>query len=292
MVTLALVNQKGGVGKTTVALGLAAVAASGGLDVVVVDLDPQSNATTGLGIARPAVTVDLALESDQVGVAERLMIPAGWDPVPFAGRLRVIAASPALANREPQLATDPIGAQDRLHAALEGLDADVVIIDCPPSLGLLTVNGLFAADQAVVVTEPSAWSVDGVAQILRNVARVAERRRGALRVGGIVVNRLARTRDARYWDEQLVEAYPDLVVRPPIRLRAAVAEASAQSLPIHALDRAGTDEAIADLEAVAARLLGPFDSIVLPGAATPELVGVGPERSPFAARGGGIHGGI
>ncbi len=73
------------------------------------------------------------------------------------------ASSPLLAQREPQLANDPIGAQDRLQVAMEGIDHDLVIIDCPPSLGLLTVNGLFAADQALVVTEPGAWASDGVA---------------------------------------------------------------------------------------------------------------------------------
>ena len=75
------------------------------------------------------------------------------------------------------MAVDPIGAQDRLRRALIGVDADLVIIDCPPSLGLLTINGLFAADHAVIVTEPSAWAVDGVAQILRNISRIAERRK-------------------------------------------------------------------------------------------------------------------
>ena len=125
---------------------------------------------------------------------------------------RIAPSTPSLAQREPQLAIDPIGAQDRLQLALEGLDAELVIIDCPPSLGLLTVNGLFAADAAVIVTEPGAWATDGVDQILRNVGRIAERRRGAPSVAGIVVNRLARTRDARYWDEQLMDDYGTLTL--------------------------------------------------------------------------------
>ena len=256
MVSVALVNQKGGVGKTTVALGLAASAAARGLRVVVVDLDPQANATSGLGVWNPSATVDQALQFDQPGIAARLLVPSGWDPSLFPTRPQVLPSSPALAQREPQLATDPIGAQDRLAIALEGLDADVVVIDCPPSLGLLTVNGLFAADRAVIVTEPGAWATDGVDQILRNIRRISERRGGAPEVAGIVVNRLARTRDGRYWDEQLVDAHPELVVRPAIRLRAAVTEAAAQSLPIHALPRDGVAEAVREFDQVLAAVLG------------------------------------
>jgi len=256
MVSVAVVNQKGGVGKTTVALGLAASAAARGLRVVVVDLDPQANATSGLGVWDPPVTVDRALQADQPGLAADLLVPSGWDPTLFAVRPQVVASSPALAQREPQLAMDPIGAQDRLAIALAGLDADVVIIDCPPSLGLLTVNGLFAADRAVIVTEPGAWATDGVDQILRNIGRISERRGGFPEVAGIVVNRLARTRDGRYWDEQLVESHPELVIRPAIRLRAAVTEAAAQSLPIHALTRDGVAEAVREFDAVLAAILG------------------------------------
>lgn len=255
MISLAVVNQKGGVGKTTVALGLAAVAAAAGKRVVVVDLDPQANATSGLGVWNPAQTVEQALEADEPGILSSLLTPSGWDEPRLETRVMVVASSPRLSQREPQLATDPIGAQDRLQSAMHGLDADVVIIDCPPSLGLLTVNGLFAADRTIVVTEPGAWATDGVDQILRNISRIAVRRGGAPKVAGIVVNRLARTRDGRYWDEQLVEAHPEKVIRPAIKLRAALAEAAAQSLPIHALHREGAAEAVADLEAVAAAVL-------------------------------------
>ena len=160
----------------------------------------------------------------------------------------VAPSSPLLAQREPQLANDPVGAQDRLAVAMEGLDYDLVLIDCPPSLGLLTVNGLFAADRALVVTEPGAWASDGVAQILRTVDRIRSRRAEGLSVAGIVVNRLGRTRDARYWYEQLVESYGELVL-PPVHQRAAVPESAAQSLPIHGLGtRAGAPEAAIEFD--------------------------------------------
>jgi chromosome partitioning protein len=255
MSVIAVVNQKGGVGKTTVTLGLAAAAARAGRRVLVVDLDPQANATTGLGVWEPARSVDDALAEDRPGSLAEVVVPAGWDPAEGGAVPDVAPSSPALAAREPQLANDPIGAQDRLAVAMAGLDHDLVLIDCPPSLGLLTVNALFAADRALVVTEPSAWASDGVAQITRTVERIAARRPGGLAMAGIVVNRLGRTRDARYWDAQLRDTWGEAVL-PAVHLRAAMAEASAQSLPVHALGtRAGAPEAVAELDAVLAAIL-------------------------------------
>ena len=251
--TIAVVNQKGGVGKTTVALGIASAAAHAGLRVLVVDLDPQANATTGLGVWGAEQTVDHALAADEPGAITAVLTASAWEPE--GGSVPDVApSSPQLAQREPQLANDPVGAQDRLAVAMSGVEHDVVIIDCPPSLGLLTVNGLFAADRALVVSEPSAWASDGVAQILRTVQRVGARRPTGLPVAGIVVNRLGRTRDARYWYDTLVEHYPDLVLEP-VHQRAAIPEAGAQSLPIHGLGaRSGAAEAAAEFDAVLAAL--------------------------------------
>jgi chromosome partitioning protein len=253
---VAVANQKGGVGKTTVALGVADAAARAGRRVLVVDLDPQANATSGLGVASPGATVDRALEVDRSGSLREVVCRSGWPngatPAPL-----VAPSSPALAAREPQLATDPIGAQDRLRHALEGVASgyDLVLVDCPPSLGLLTVNGLVAADRVLVVTEPAAWASDGVEQMLRTVERVRALRRPELEVAGVVVNRLGRTRDATYWHEQLQEQFGELAVGP-VRLRAAVAEAAAQSLPLSALGtRAGATEARDEFDALLARVL-------------------------------------
>ncbi|NNE72747.1 MAG: ParA family protein [Acidimicrobiales bacterium] len=259
MKSLAIVNQKGGVGKTTVVLGLAAAAWAAGRRCVVIDLDPQGNATSGLGLWDIQPNVETALAADRPGALTEVLVPATWqssrtvhrdgfdEVVPTAVPL-VAPSSPALAVREPQLANDPIGAQDRLAVTMQGLDHDVVLIDCPPSLGLLTVNGLFAADRALVVTEPGAWASDGVGQIVRTVGRVATRRPTPLELAGIAVNRLGRTRDARYWHEQLVDEYPEQCFAP-IHLRAALPEAAAQSLPIHALGaRPGAPEAAAEFD--------------------------------------------
>jgi chromosome partitioning protein len=258
MSVTAVVNQKGGVGKTTVALGLASSLAARGARVLVVDLDPQANATSGMGVWEPTSTIDVALLADRPGAAAAAVHRSPWSVEAFDAAPHVVASSPRLAEVEHQLVSDVIGAQDRLAVALDGViaDFDEVLIDCPPSLGLLTVNALFCAEAVIVVTEPAAWSSDGVEQILRNVRRISQRRGGPPRLAGIVVNRLGRTRDAAYWAEELRRAHPGQVLTSAVRLRAAVTEAAAQSIPVHGIVRSGSAEAVDEFEALATELFG------------------------------------
>jgi hypothetical protein len=113
----------------------------------------------------------------------------------------------------------------------------------------------------IVVTEPAAWASDGVEQILRNCDRIAARRGGTPSVTGIVVNRLGRTRDANYWADELARVHRDLVVQPYVKLRAAVAEAAAQAVPVHTMTRSGASDAIAEFDMLASRL---FQSMKAP----------------------------
>ena len=261
MTTVAVVNQKGGVGKTTVALGLASSAANRGIKTLVIDLDPQGNATTGLGLFEPTRGIDIVLREERPGSIHMAIEESGW-PNENGFAPLVAASSPDLSIREPQLATDPLGAQERLSSALGGqntIEYPLQIIDCPPSLGLLTINGLFASNCVLLVTEPGAWAVDGVARMLQTIDRIQARRiEREPKLIGIAVNRLARTRDARYWHEQLQDAYPGKCL-PPIHQRAAVSEAAAQSMPIHALGkRPGTAEASAEFDKI-------LDSVLIGG---------------------------
>lgn len=241
MTTLAVVNQKGGVGKTTVALGIAEAACAWGLSVLVVDLDPQSNASAGLGVWNGSPSVDDALADPTPGAALAAVVDARW---PLDGPCpQLVPGSYALASREPQMAADLVGAQDRLRIALAGVNHDLVLIDCPPSLGLLCINGLFAADRALVVTEPAAWAADGVDLMRSTISRVAQRQ-GTPTVAGVVLNCVGRTRDNAYWAQQLAERFGAELL-PPIPQRAAIAEASGQSLPLRALGRRpGAPEAV------------------------------------------------
>ena len=158
--TISVINQKGGVGKTTTVINLAASLSILGQNNLVVDLDPQANASSGLGVWNVTPSIDDVMSEAKAGAAISAICKSKW---PSDGpQPDLIPGSHLLANREPLLASDPVGAQDRLKLALAGVAHDLIVIDCPPSLGLLSINGLFAADSAVIVTEPAAWAADGV----------------------------------------------------------------------------------------------------------------------------------
>lgn len=253
MRTYAVVNQKGGVGKTTVTLGLAEAAAARGVRVLVVDLDPQANASSGLAVWSGRPDIEDVMSEARAGSVLEAITDSGWPAEHGAPQL--VPGTPRLAQREPLLASDPLGAQDRLRMALAGVDHDVVLIDCPPSLGLLCINGLFAADAAIVVTEPAAWAADGVDLMVSTIAQVASRQ-GSPELAGIVVNRLGRTRDNKYWNAEIEDRFADAML-PSINQRAAIAEASAQSCPLRSMGkRPGAAEAAEQFDALYSAIAG------------------------------------
>ena len=221
-------------------LGIAEAASASGMSVLIIDLDPQANASSGLGVWNATPSIDDVLAEARAGSATEAICRSHWpDDGP---RPDLVPGSHLLAGREALLAADPVGAQDRLRLSMAGVNHDLVLIDCPPSLGLLCINGLFAAERALIVTEPAAWAADGVDLMHNTVERVAGRL-GAPRLAGVIVNRVGRTRDNRYWCEQLQDRFGELVL-PQIQLRAAIAEASGQSTCLRSLGkRPGAAEA-------------------------------------------------
>lgn len=254
---IALCNQKGGVGKTSVTVGLAGVLAGQGWRVLLVDADPQANATTNLAIdetppfsLNDVLTVDPQTRQVAPGILAEAVVPAGDG---WAG-VDVVGAELALAAREQD---QDLGREYRLRRAMEGtLGAwDVVLIDCPPSLGQLTINALTAADSALLVTEPRAASVEGLAQMTRTLNTIRQHYNDELRLAGVVVNRYRPDRRDRVeWVEQLRTDYAAHLIEPFLPEREVVALAASAAAPLSAYGARGRD-VVEALTAITARIL-------------------------------------
>jgi chromosome partitioning protein len=179
---LAIANQKGGVGKTTSAVNLGAALAELGFRVLIVDLDPQGNATTGLGLNPRDVSgsiYDVLMNSSPI---EDCTEPTSIK------NLFVVPATIDLAGAEIELVPQ-ISRELKLKKAVDAIrdEYDLVLIDCPPSLGLLTVNGLAAADDVIVPIQCEYYALEGLGQLLRNVALVQGNLNPSLDVRGIIL---------------------------------------------------------------------------------------------------------
>ena len=247
---VAVCNQKGGVGKTALATALADVLSTLG-DVLVVDADPQANATAILGIevAPGRLTLADLLSSARPADLRCAAAAAIGSAAEVWPGVDVLPAERGLASREADTA---LGREARLRDVLAALSSGYqwVLIDCPPSLGVLTVNALVAADVALVVTEPRASSVGAVAEMVQTITAVRAHYNPRLALAGIAVNRWSETRlDRRsHWDV-LVEQYSDWLLAPGIPEREIVAVAATNGVPI---PRKGTGaEVRAAVEAIA-----------------------------------------
>lgn len=250
---LAVVNQKGGVGKTTTAINLAAALVEAGAKVLVVDLDPQGNASTGLGVApsqRQVSTYDLLVEEASLGrVVTKTSIEG----------LYLCPSSTDLSSADIQL----VSREKRsflLHDALrqpEARDArfDFMLIDCPPSLNLLTINGLVAADAVLVPLQTEFFALEGLSQLMLTIREVRQAANPALRIEGVILTMHdLRNRLAQQVEADAREALGDLVFRTTIPRNVRVSEAPSFGQPVLTYDSAskGADA----YRALASEILG------------------------------------
>lgn len=246
MPTVAVLSMKGGVGKTSLALGLASAAWNRHWRTLVVDLDPQANASMGVGVLDPVLTVSDALADGRPGVAAEAIVPSPW------GRgTDVLPAEPALEHRVTEAAP---GSQQRLRTVLGGVGHryELVVIDCPPSLGEMSRNALHAATVPVVVTEPGYFALRGAQQAIEAIELVRTESNRTLRRPTVVLNRVRNTvAEHRQRVAELRSAFGRSVSDIEIPERNAIAQAEAAGMPIHAWDSPAGRE-----------LAGLFDSLV------------------------------
>ncbi len=251
--TIVIANQKGGVGKTTTAINLGDALARRGNKMLLIDCDPQANATAGLGISvgdRPS-TYDLLLGDASLS---DVTMPTAFD------RLSIVPATSDLAGAEVELTT-VMARESRMKQALEGgIDAyDIVIIDCPPSVGLLTINALTAADEVIVPVQCEYLALEGLGQFTSTLELVRRNLNQKLRMRGPVLTMFdRRTTLSQQVADEVRNHFPDTfqtVIARSVRL----GEAPSHGLPIHAYDP--RSPASAAYDALAEEVLGTVTTV-------------------------------
>ena len=211
---ISVVNQKGGVGKTTTAINLAAGLAELGQFVLLVDMDPQGNASSGLGVTKDRVTH---------GIYEALARERRLHDIivnsPHEG-LRVAPATPNLAGANVELVSVERREEQLADLLAEARHAyDYIIIDCPPSLGLLTINSLVAADELLIPVQAEYYALEGLGQLLETISLVQAHLKPDLKILGAVITMFdKRTRLSEEVMRDLYKYFPDTIFRSVILL--------------------------------------------------------------------------
>jgi chromosome partitioning protein len=248
MRTIAVINQKGGTGKTTTTVNLAAGLAEQGRRVLVIDLDPQASASGWLGVSDGSTDLLELLTGDTriTGIIRNTSNPG----------VSVVPASKHLAGAELALAANPAGGSTALRRKLKDLPSgyDYVLFDCPPSLGFLGTNALTAAWEVIIPVEARVMSLSGLARLLEMIETIREGLNHPIEIAGIVVCRVdTRTRHAREVIEKLRETFPGKVFTTMIRENIKLGEAPSFAQPITAYD--SSSNGAADYRALALEVI-------------------------------------
>ncbi len=233
-VCIAVTNQKGGVGKTTTTVSLGASLAARGLRVLIVDADPQANATSALGIrGRDEAGLYSALieEEPLARSVEPTSTPNLW----------LVPTTPALAGAEVELVT-VMAREFRMKRALDSLRAqyDVILMDCPPSLGLLTVNALAAADEVIIPVQAEYFALEGLGHLSKTVEMIRRNLNPQLAIRGVLLTMYdSRTNLAREVEQEVRTHFP-ATFRTVIPRSVRLAEAPSHGAPITSYDPAST----------------------------------------------------
>jgi chromosome partitioning protein len=246
----AIANQKGGVGKTTTAVNVAAGIADAGYETLLVDLDPQCNATVALGLAKDATPNVYDCLSHGLEL-ERAATATGFD------HLAAVPSTPELAGANVELPRMP-GSEGRLRQSLGEVRERYLftLLDCPPSLGPLTVNALVAADRVIVPVQTEYFALEGLAGLLDTVSLIQRELNPRLTVAGMILTMHdGRTRLARDVEREVREHFPELVFETVIPRNVRVGEAPSFGTPVmrHAPASAGSAAYLRLAKEVAAR---------------------------------------
>jgi len=254
VLVVSVISLKGGVGKTSVVLGLAGAAVARGMSVVVVDMDPQGNATSVLGARRSRATLADAMGNPDEATVTAALTKTEWTGA--GGSVRLLPSDADLVRFDAWAPGRKL--RPRLRRALAHLDGvDLVLIDCPPSLGALTREALAAANLAVVVTTPSFFGAQGADRALAEIREIRDTVNPDLEFAGIVVNRLREsTEEHRYRKRELIDLYgAQALLKPAIPDRVAVQQAESTGQPLHAVKSSGARELAKAFDKMLNRLL-------------------------------------